>query len=171
LFRPGIVVLAVVAAAVGALQYWPNFLSVMTDVEAPLTVRDRLAAFWFDTTKADWRGSMVFGVQANRTLDRLAMWWFDARQQFGVAGLGLAAVGAARLWRLSRPWFTLVATAFGITTLFALTYNVGDSHVFFMPAHLLAALCAGVAVNSQLPTPNSQREQGRTIWVKGASHG
>jgi hypothetical protein len=37
-------------------------------------------------------------------------------------------------------------TAFGITTLFALTYNVGDSHVFFMPAHLLAALCAGVAV-------------------------
>jgi hypothetical protein len=167
LFRPGIVVLAVAAAAVGALQYWPNFLSVMTDVEAPLTVRDRLAAFWFDTTKTDWRESMVFGVQANRTVDRLAMWWFDARQQFGIAGLALAAVGAARLWRLSRPWFTLVVTAFGITTLFALTYNVGDSHVFFMPAHLLAALCAGVAINSRFPTPNSQRDPRRTATILG----
>ena len=55
-------------------------------------------------TKADWRESMVLGVAAARSADRLAMWWFDARQQFGVAGLVLAAVGAVRLWMLSRPW-------------------------------------------------------------------
>ena len=79
------------------------------------------------------------------------MWWFDARQQFGIAGLGLAVVGALRLWMLSRPWFTLIVTAFGITTAFALTYNVGDSHVFFMPAHFLAALCAGAAVGARRP--------------------
>src|SRR4029078_1171193 len=33
-----------------------------------------------------------------------------------------------------------------ISTLFALTYNVGDTHVFFLPAHFLTALCAGVSV-------------------------
>ena len=158
LFRPRIVGLALVTAVAGALQYLPNLLSVMTDADPPAAWIDRIAAFWFDTTKADWRESMVFGVQANRTLDRFAMWWFDARQQFGIAGLALAIGGALRLWTLSRPWFTLVVTAFGITTLFALTYNVGDSHVFFMPAHFLAALCAGVAIaaGKKPSTPNSR---------------
>ena len=61
-----------------------------------------LAAFWFDTTKADWRETMVLGVGAGQADRRLAMWWLDARQQFGVAGLALAAVGAMRLWRISR---------------------------------------------------------------------
>ncbi len=139
--------------------------------DAPSTWSDRIAAFWFDTTKADWREQMVLGIGADQTFDRLAMWWFDARQQFGIAGVGLALVGAVRLWRLSRPWGIVVVTAFAISTLFALTYNVGDSHVFFLPAHYLAALCAGVAVaaggsraplkasfDSQPPTPNSQRD-------------
>ena len=33
--------------------------------------RDRVAAFWFDTTKADWRESMVLGIRAGQVGDRL----------------------------------------------------------------------------------------------------
>ncbi len=146
LFRPAIVGLAALAAIVGALQYWPNFVSVLSAPDPPAGWAPTVAAFWFDTTKADWRESMVLGIRAGQVSDRLAMWWFDARQQFGVVGLVIAAVGTVRLWSLSPPWGVLVLSAFGVTTLFALTYNVGDSHVFFLPAHFLAALCAGVAV-------------------------
>jgi hypothetical protein len=146
LFRPRIVALAVAAALCGALQYWPNLQSVFTSPDAPSGWAASVAAFWFDTTKADWRETMVLGVGAGQALDRVAMWSFDARQQFGAIGIVLAIAGVARLWTLSRPWAVLVITAFAMTTLFALTYNVGDSHVFFLPSHFLSALCAGVAV-------------------------
>jgi hypothetical protein len=146
LFRPAIVGLAVLMAIAGALQYWPNFVSVLSAPAPPEGWTSTFSAFWFDTTKADWRESMVLGIRANQATDRLAMWWFDARQQFGLAGLALTAVGAARLWKRSRAWAITVTTAFAITTVFALTYNVGDSHVFFLPAHVLAALWAGVAI-------------------------
>jgi hypothetical protein len=33
-----------------------------------------------------------------------------------------------------------------LATVFAFTYNVGDAHVFFLPAHLLTALFAGASV-------------------------
>ena len=69
------------------------------------------------------------------------------RQQFGVARPRARAWRAlVRLWRMSRRWAVLVLTAFAIKTAFALTYNVGDSHVFFLPAHFLTAFCAGAAV-------------------------
>jgi hypothetical protein len=160
LFRPVTIGLAVLAAVGGALQYWPNFRSVYLAPEPPGDWAASLAAFWLDATKADWRETMVLGVGANQGLDRLAMWWFDARQQFGVIGLVLAVAGAFRLWRLSRPWGVMVVTAFGLTTLFALTYNVGDAHVFFMPGHFLAALCAGVATAT--PTVRGDAEARRT---------
>ena len=162
LFRPVTIALAALAAVGGALQYWPNFQSVYLSPEPPGEWAASLAAFWFDTTKADWRETMVLGVGANQALDRLAMWWFDARQQFGVIGLGLAVAGAPRLWRLSRPWAVMVLAAFAITTLFALTYNVGDSHVFFMPSHFLAALCAGAATATL--TDRGGAETRRGFW-------
>ena len=87
LFRPAVVSIALAAVVVGALQYAPNFLSVASAFDAPAGWSNRAAAFWFDTTKQDWRDTMVLGIQANQASDRLAMWWFDARQQFGVAGL------------------------------------------------------------------------------------
>src|SRR5207248_9719325 len=78
--------------------------------------------------------------------DRFGMWWFDARQQFGLIGLLLAVVGAFRLWVISRAWATLVILAYAINTIFAFTYNVGDTHVFYLPSHLFAAFLAGVAI-------------------------
>ena len=146
LFRPAVVLIALAAAVVGALQYAPNFLSVASAFDAPAAWSDRAAAFWFDTTKQDWRDTMVLGIQASQASDRLAMWWFDARQQFGVAGLALAVAGIVGLWRTSRRWAVLVVSALAINTAFAFTYNVGDSHVFFLPGHFMTAFLAGAAV-------------------------
>jgi transmembrane protein TMEM260 (protein O-mannosyltransferase) len=159
LFAPVTVGMAVGIAAVGALQYVPNFATTWHLGDGPVSWSDRLSAFWFDTTKADWRESMVMGVRPDQLASRLGMWWFDARQQFGVLGLLLAGIGAVRLWAISRPWATLVLLAYAINTLFAFTYNVGDTHVFYLPSHLFTAFMAGTAL--QLPVA-------RTLKVRAA---
>ena len=148
LFRPATIGMALAIATAGALQYWPNLTSVWHLPDAPVAWTDRLGAFWFDTTKADWRESMVLGVRGDQLADRAGMWWFDARQQFGVAGLALALLGAVRLWMVSRPWATFVVLAYAINTAFAFTYNVGDTHVFYLPSHVFTALAAGAALSS-----------------------
>ncbi len=145
LFRPAVVGLAITFAALGALQYAPNFMSVWTGIDVAGGWHDRLATFWFDTTKADWRELSVLGVEASGARDRIAMWWWDAQQQFGLIGLAIAAIGAVRLWWISRAWATLVWLAFMTSTLFALTYNVGDTHVFLLPGHFWTAFAAGAA--------------------------
>ena len=147
LFSGATIALAIGFAVVGALQYWPNFMSTAHTANGGIApFSDRVANFWFDTTKADWRDTMVLGVRGDQLTSRVGMWWFDARQQFGIAGLVLAAIGAVRLWTISRPWATLVTLGYAINTLFAFTYNVGDTHVFYLPSHLFAALAAGMAV-------------------------
>ena len=157
LFRPSVISIALAAVAVGALQYAPNFMAVWGEYDAPTGWASRAAAFWFDTTKQDWRDQMVLGIQATQVSDRAAMWWFDARQQFGLAGLAAAAVGTIGLWRMSRRWAILVATALVINTVFALTYNVGDTHVFFLPGHFMTAFCAGAAVAWAMKIPRAPR--------------
>jgi hypothetical protein len=144
LLHPGVIASGLLIAAIGSLQYTPNMLALWSRVDAPHAWTARLAAFWFDVTKADWRATMVLGVPAGNFIDRLAMWVWDARQQFGVLGLALALVGAAALWWRSRPWAVLVWTAYAVNTIFAFTYNVGDTHVFFLPSHFFTALAAGV---------------------------
>ena len=146
LFAPATIAMAIVIAAVGALQYWPNLISSSHLLNGPATWTDRFAAFWFDTTKADWRESMVMGVRSDQLAGRFGMWWFDARQQFGAIGLFLAAIGVVRLWMISRPWATLVVLGYALNTAFAFTYNVGDTHVFYLPGHLFTAFLAGVAI-------------------------
>jgi hypothetical protein len=146
LLRPRIVGLAVLIAIAGAMQYVPNLMAVWTSVDAPATAADRLAAFWFDVTKADWRESGILGVPAGRVPARLAMWLWDMRQQFGTIGVLLAVAGAVRVWTVSRPWAVCLWLAYACTAGFALTYNVGDVHVFFLSSHLLLALSIGCAV-------------------------
>ena len=146
IFRPKVIAMAIAIACGGALQYLPNLLWTWTSLDAPADSAGRLAAFWIDTTKADWREAMVMGVERSQIADRVAMWWWDTRQQFGVLGIAAAATGAIRLWWTARPWAVLVCLAYATTTLFALTYNVGDTHVFFLPAHFIAALAIAPAI-------------------------
>jgi hypothetical protein len=146
LLAPSTIRLALVIAAAGALQYAPTLMYVWSSIDAPPAWGDRLAAFWVDVTKADWREEMVLGVARSQLWNRLYMWVWDARQQFGIAGLALAAVGAIRLWWLSTPWAVFVWLAYAITTVFALTYNVGDTHVFFLPGHFVLALAIAAAL-------------------------
>jgi hypothetical protein len=136
-------VLIVIAAA---LLYLPNLLFVLTNIDGPTSWSERIAIFWFDTTKADWRETMMLGVSRSELGDRLAMFLWDARQQFGAAGLALAACGAVRLWWISTRWAALVWSAYVISTIFAVTYNVGDAHVFFLPGHFLTAVAAAAAL-------------------------
>jgi len=165
LLRPDVIAMAGIIAIAGALQYLPNVLAVSDGYGATPAWSERLAEFWFDTTKADWRETMVLGLETARIPDRLAMALWDARQQFGVFGLALAAIGAVRIWWLSRSWAILAWTAYAISTAFAFTYNVGDTHVFFLPSHYFTALFAGVAIAPL------QRRAGPALWTRrqGAS--
>jgi hypothetical protein len=148
LFTRSTILIALLIAAAGALQYMPTFMYVWSSIDAPNASSDRIAAFWLDVTKADWREEMVLGIGSGQLWNRLQMWAWDARQQFGLAGLALAALGAIRLWSLSKPWAVFVWLAYAITTAFALTYNVGDTHVFLLPGHFLLALAIAVALGS-----------------------
>jgi hypothetical protein len=160
LLRARTVCLALLTAAAGALLYLPNFLQVWTSIDAPPGWADRAAAFWFDTTKADWREAMVLGVSAADLPERIEMWLWDARQQFGLPALGLALAGLFALRRTSRPWALLVALAYGVSTVFAVTYNVGDPHVFFLASHLFTAFAAGAAV-AWIARGGGQRQRSR----------
>jgi hypothetical protein len=126
------------------LQYLPNLMAASVPPAASWT--ERLASFWFDVTKQDWRETMVLGVRGDQALDRLGMWSFDARQQFGAVGIVLAIAGLVALWRHARPWAVLAFASYFCTTAFALTYNIGDTHVFFLPGHFITALCAGAGL-------------------------
>ncbi len=118
LFRPRTLGMALLIACAGTLQYLPNLIALWRDIDAPEQWTDKLAAFWFDVTKADWRESMVLGVASDQALDHLAMFLFDLRQQFGVSGVLVACVGAVALWRTRRPWGALVLLAYGVNTMF-----------------------------------------------------
>ena len=146
LVTPSTIVLAMAIAVVGALQYAPQFLYVWSSIDAPSRWSDRVAAFWLDVTKADWREQMVLGVTSDQVWNRVQMWAWDARQQFGILGLALAAVGIVRWWSLSRSWAVLICLSYAIATGFALTYNVGDTHVFFLPGHFLVAFAIAAGV-------------------------
>jgi hypothetical protein len=160
LLRARVVLLAGGLALAGALLYLPNLLFVWTSIDAPPGWDERFAAFWFDTTKADWRESMVLGVSSVELRARAAMWAWDARQQFGFVGIAIAVLGGIRLWTQWRAWAPLVLGAYAISTIFAVTYNVGDPHVFFLPGHFFTALAAAAAV---APSPHSRRALSRHL--------
>jgi hypothetical protein len=162
LFAASTIAIAAAIALAGALQYWPNFMATAHTVNGMVPWNERIANFWFDTTKADWRDTMILGVREDQLASRFGMWWFDARQQFGVLGVVLAVVGVFRLWTISRPWATLVVLAYAINTLFAFTYNVGDTHVFYLPGHLFTAWLAGTAVAS---SSRGARTFSRPLWT------
>ena len=144
--RPRVVALATLLACAGALQYAWNLHALWLQPGPPPTVANALATFWFDVTKSDWRDTMVLSVPKAVYLDRLHMYAFDVRQQFSWVGPLLATVGLWRLFRTAprRGWLLLLL--FAVNFGFAFSYNVGDTHVFFLPSHLLIALLIAPAL-------------------------
>ena len=151
MFAPRIVALATACAVAGALQYAWNLRTLWFGAHPPHDLVDALQTFWFDVTKSDWRDTMVMRVAESTLGNRLAMYWFDLRQQFDVVGPALAVIGAAALWRRDRRRAALVVLLYAVNFGFAYSYNVGDTHVFFLPSHLFVALLAGVAIASVAP--------------------
>lgn len=145
LFEARTVAAALAAALAGAAQYAWNVAGMLSMPDVPAGL-DLVRAFWFDVTKTDWRESMVLGTPPVMLLDRVAMYWFDVRQQFGLAGIALAAAGSMALARARRRDFLLVLAVFAANWVFAFTYNVGDVHVFFLPSHLMVAALAGCGI-------------------------
>jgi hypothetical protein len=162
LFAPRIVLLAVAIAATGALQYAWNMRTLLINPVPPRTILEALSTFWFDVTKADWRDTMVGQVPGVMASDRLRMYAFDLHQQFGWPGLCLAALGTAALVRAGRR-AVLLLTTFGGTLLFALTYNVGDSHVFLLPSHLIVALAIAAGISAAAHWASVADRHGRHI--------
>ena len=144
--RPRMVLMAAGIASLGALQYAWNFRGLWTDLEPPASIGEAIAKFWFDVTKADWRETLVMTVSETGLQHRPAMHWFDVRQQFGVPGVALAAIGSCYvLWRWPKRG-VLLLLLYAANMAFAWTYNVGDAYIFFLPAHYVVALCAGCGI-------------------------
>ena len=140
MFKPHIIALAVACAAAGALQYAWNVRSLWYATYPPQSVLDAIKTAWFDITKSDWRETMVMNVPRGMLKDHASMYLFDLRQQFGWPGIALAGLGLVALF--TRAWRRglLVFGVYLANALFAYGYNVGDTHVFYLPSHLAVAL-------------------------------
>ncbi len=171
MIRPRVAVLAVVLAALGASQYLWNLWPVFADPQHDHRLAEILQSFWFDVTKSDWRATMVMGIPEGAVSDRFRMYWFDLRQQFGTPGVGLALAGAVWMMlpgRLPRTraavqrWRVGVAllVLFFVNWIFAFTYNVGDTHVFYLPSHFMVAMFVGLGAGCVLTLAGRRRKAG-----------
>ena len=132
--------LAMALAFVGSLQYLWNFRSLWLSPVPPASLAEGLQSFWFDVTKADWRESMLLKVPAGLAPERFRMYVFDLHQQFGWPPVALAAAGLMNLLFRAPKRGALLLLGYLATMAFALSYNVGDTHVFLLPSHFFVAL-------------------------------
>lgn len=147
-FRPRVMALAAAIAAAGSLQYAWNFSYALAAPERPEGLAQLLSSFWFDVTKADWRAAYLFGKEPSTYPSRLLMYLFDLRQQFGIAGTLAAVLGAREVFRRAPALGASLGLVYLVTWTFAFTYNVGDTHVFYLVPHMVVALWAGMGVAS-----------------------
>ena len=146
MFRPQVIAIAIAFALVGAAQYLWNLSALWSQLDAPQSIAGAIHTFWFDVTKADWRDTMVLEVPRSLLTDHAAMYWFDLRQQFGSVGPMLAAAGLVSLAVRQRARGWLLALLYLVNVVFAFSYNVGDTHVFYLPSHLIVALLVAVGI-------------------------
>ena len=148
LFSGRVILVATLAAAAGACQYLWNASYLWHLPDPPSSLPAMARAFWFDVTKSDWRETMVMAVHEYALKRRVGMYQFDVTQQIGLPGIALAGVGL--LWLITRPRLALLVGSAWLTTfVFAYTYNVGDTHVFFLPSHqmvMLACACGAAGM-------------------------
>ena len=149
--RPQIIALALVIALAASLQYVWNLRALWLWPNTPPSLVEAMQTFWFDVTKTDWRETMVMHVPDSMVRRRLAMYWFDVLQQFGwtilIAPLGLA-------WLARSDWRRglLLLALYLVNVAFAFGYSVGDTHVFYLPSHVMLALLTapGIVALGQL---------------------
>ena len=144
--RPRMILLAAAVALLGALQYAWNFRGLWADLEPPATLGEAVAKFWFDVTKADWRETLVGTVSETGLQHRPEMYWFDLRQQVGMPGVALTALGFCYLLLRWPGRAILLLLLYAGNLAFAWTYNVGDAYIFFLPSHYFVALSAGAGI-------------------------
>jgi hypothetical protein len=144
--HPRIVALAALLAVAGALQYAWNLRTLWLLPDPPAGTVDAIQRLWFDVTKSDWRDAMVLRVPRALFAERFAMYRFDLWQQFGWLGPPLAIGGLVRLATLDSSRALLVGGVYVVNAAFAFTYNVGDAHVFYLPAHLATAVLVAPAL-------------------------
>lgn len=130
---------ACLCAIAGASLYAWNMRTLLLSPTAPASLGQAAHAFWFDVTKADWRQTMVLELPSSMAAERLQQFVFDARQQFDWI-LALSALGAADLALHAPRRALLYGASYAASVAFAFTYNVGDTHVFLLPAHMVVAL-------------------------------
>ena len=146
MFRPQVIAIAIAIALGGAAQYLWNVSALWFQPDAPPSIADAFRTFWFDVTKADWRDTMVLEVPRSLLTDHAAMYWFDLHQQFGIEGPVLAIAGLVSLAVRQRARSWLLALLYLANVVFAFSYNVGDTHVFYLPSHLIVALLVAVGI-------------------------
>ena len=115
---PRVLALALLFACLGAAQYAWNLRTLWLMPDPPRSALDGLQAFWFDVTKADWRDTMVLNVPRSLLSDHAAMYWFDLRQQFGLVGPLLAAIGLVSLLAADVRRALLMITLFAANVAF-----------------------------------------------------
>jgi hypothetical protein len=140
LLAPRTIAIAIACAALGALQYAWNLRTLFADPTAPRDIAEAIRWFWFDVTKSDWRDAMVLTLRGGVAGERARMFLFDVQQQFGWLFVAIAGVGFGALIRTDRAQLALFTVWLACTSAFALTYNVGDPHVFLLPTHLVLAV-------------------------------
>ena len=151
MLTPKVVLVAALCAVGGAAQYAWNLRTLWFQPHPPDSMADALRTFWFDVTKSDWRDTMVLNVPASMLADRVHMYWFDLRQQFGPFVPAVAVAGLVALFVRDRTRGVLMLLLYLVNALFAFSYNVGDTHVFFLPSHLMVVLLAAAALGLAHP--------------------
>jgi hypothetical protein len=146
MLAPRVLAVAAACACAGALQYAWNLHTLWLLPNPPLGIVDAIQRFWFDVTKTDWRATMVLEVPRAMIADHAAMYAFDVNQQFGWVGPLAAIAGLAELIRINWRHAVLIAGVYLANLMFAFGYNVGDTHVFYLPSHFMIALLAAPAL-------------------------
>ena len=156
MLRPRIVALALAIAFAGSLQYVWNLRALWQWPHDPPGLVAALQTFWFDVTKSDWRDTMVMHVPGSMLRLRVEMYGFDLFQQFGWAVV-LAPLGFARLVAVNWRRGVLMLALYLANVIFAFTYNVGDTHVFYLPSHLLVALLMAPGLVARLRVASARQ--------------
>ena len=170
MIRTRTMLLAAGAACAGACLYAWNLAGLWHSTTPPATASMAWRNFWFDVTKSDWRETMVLGVPGGMLPERARAYGFDLYQQFGWIAVPLALAGALQLMRRDVTRLALLGSAYVVNAVFAFSYNVGDSHVFWLPSHPMVALLAAPGISLVAELTRSRGAMACVVAVYAALH-